>query len=156
MTFESEPKPSGQVEGFRQSSSAVTADRPVRRFPLIDAFTLVEFLVVIAIIAIFGALLRPTLNRAKASAKAAVCKNNLKQIGLGLILYVDNCAVYPHGYEIPTNGIPGYLYTRWNTLVLPSVATTVICSGAHPIHLLFMRFPIPTMLPEPTSPGPNI
>jgi prepilin-type N-terminal cleavage/methylation domain-containing protein len=54
------------------------------------AFTLVELLVVIAIIAILTALLFPTINRANAKAKRAVCANNLKQLALGVRMYVDD------------------------------------------------------------------
>jgi len=55
------------------------------------AFTLIELLVVIAIIAILAALLLPALSRAKAAAKAATCRNNLKQWGLATQLFVlDN------------------------------------------------------------------
>jgi prepilin-type N-terminal cleavage/methylation domain-containing protein/prepilin-type processing-associated H-X9-DG protein len=60
-----------------------------------SAFTLIELLVVIAIISILAALLLPKLNRAKASAKSAVCKSNLKQIGTALRLYVDDFEKYP-------------------------------------------------------------
>jgi prepilin-type N-terminal cleavage/methylation domain-containing protein len=73
-----------------------------------SGFTLIELLVVIAIIAVLAALLLPVLSRVKASAKSAVCKSNLKQIGLALHFYVCDFAVYPLWlYEAnnPTNDI---------------------------------------------------
>jgi prepilin-type N-terminal cleavage/methylation domain-containing protein len=54
------------------------------------AFTLVELLVVIAIIAVLGALLLPTLGRAKASAQTAGCKSNLHQMAVALACYLGD------------------------------------------------------------------
>jgi prepilin-type N-terminal cleavage/methylation domain-containing protein len=62
----------------------------VRRSHRVKGFTLIELLVVIAIIAILAAMLLPALSAAKARAKRASCMNNLRQIGIGMIVYAED------------------------------------------------------------------
>jgi prepilin-type N-terminal cleavage/methylation domain-containing protein/prepilin-type processing-associated H-X9-DG protein len=79
------------------------------RIPNFKAFTLIELLVVIAIIAILAAMLLPALNRAKSSADSAVCRSNLKQLTLGLSMYVQQEGSYPPTISGISNSLPQFV-----------------------------------------------
>jgi prepilin-type processing-associated H-X9-DG protein len=71
-----------------------------------DSFTLVELLVVFAIIGFLAALLTPMLHKAKAKARAIVCLNHLRQWGLATSLYITENDDF-----LPPDGAPNGLST---------------------------------------------
>jgi prepilin-type processing-associated H-X9-DG protein/prepilin-type N-terminal cleavage/methylation domain-containing protein len=61
----------------------------------VGAFTLLELLVVIAVISVLVALLLPVLSRAKSAGASAVCRSNLHQVGLAAQMYLTDYHRYP-------------------------------------------------------------
>jgi prepilin-type N-terminal cleavage/methylation domain-containing protein/prepilin-type processing-associated H-X9-DG protein len=74
------------------------------------AFTLIELLVVIAIISILMAILMPALQRVREQARLQACRSNLKNIGLGILMYLqDNDYAMPD-FHTHTNNCNGHLW----------------------------------------------
>jgi prepilin-type N-terminal cleavage/methylation domain-containing protein/prepilin-type processing-associated H-X9-DG protein len=91
-------------------------------------FTLIELLVVIAIIAVLIALLLPAVQQAREAARRSQCRNNLKQLGLGIHNYHDSHSSFPFGgsgypsqYNWGGGGSTGQCIYNWRGLILPYI-----------------------------------
>jgi prepilin-type N-terminal cleavage/methylation domain-containing protein/prepilin-type processing-associated H-X9-DG protein len=102
--------------------------------PSSKGFTLIELLVVIAIIAILAAILFPVFAKAREKARQTMCMSNLKQIGLGVLMYAedsDELMVPAGGYVAPggpTNPTWG-AYVPWQFFVSPYIKANGNTSG---------------------------
>jgi prepilin-type N-terminal cleavage/methylation domain-containing protein len=93
---------------------------PNRRDTRYAGFTLVEILVVVAILGVLVALLLPAIQKARESARKSQCANHLKQIGLGMQAYLLDYRAFPPGYistVLPDHddGGPGW---GWAALIM--------------------------------------
>lgn len=84
-------------------------------------FTLIELLVVIAIIAILAAILFPVFARARENARRSSCQSNLKQLGLGMMQYLqDYDTRYPASWNYATSwGGPASDVYGWGVMIQP-------------------------------------
>jgi prepilin-type N-terminal cleavage/methylation domain-containing protein/prepilin-type processing-associated H-X9-DG protein len=85
------------------------------------AFTLIELLVVIAIIAILAAILFPVFARARENARRASCMSNLKQIGLGVMMYTQD-----FDEHVPGSSANDSMGTKFSARLDPYVKSTQV------------------------------
>ena len=96
----------------------------------IEGFTLIELLVVIAIIAILAAILFPVFAQVRERARAISCTSNLKQLGLGCLMYEqDNDEkLIPTFIQLPqpVDSNPVDYFITWRVLVQPYIKNSKI------------------------------
>lgn len=93
-----------------------------RRGGVCLAFTLVELLVVLAVVSLLAALLLPALGRAKGKAQSVSCLSNLKQLGAAFLLYCDeNEDVFPTGAAASALGAQPEDWIWWQVQTGPSI-----------------------------------
>jgi prepilin-type N-terminal cleavage/methylation domain-containing protein/prepilin-type processing-associated H-X9-DG protein len=122
-------------------------------------FTLVEILVVIAVIGVLLALLIPAVQAARESSRRAACQNNLKQLGVALTNYETTMKRWPPGkkWSGPTND-PNSFAMAWSSFLLNYLEERVISDAINyklpftdPVNLPLTSKAVPVYLCPSTS-----
>ena len=86
------------------------------------AFTLIELLIVIAMIAVLGAVLFPVFQKVRENARRTTCQSNLRQLGLAMVQYTqDSDEAYPSGAYAA-----GGATVTWRQLIFPYVESVPV------------------------------
>ncbi len=100
------------------------------------AYTLIEMLVVISIVALLCALLFPVFSRVREKGRTAQCQSNLHQLGMAFQQYSADNGVFPLWYNthMPTNPLPSnYPGLSWGRRIQPYVRDVTLfqCPSAN-------------------------
>jgi len=104
----------------------MTKTRKMRREKK-TGFTLIELLVVVSIIALLVSILLPALSKARVQARIVTCSSNLRQLGIGVSMYMSGSNDhYPPDYMYPQNTsgtefLKYYDITSWPRLIQENV-----------------------------------
>jgi hypothetical protein len=112
--------------------------RAGRRLTLVEGFTLVELLVVIAVTGTLVGLLLPAVQQARIAAARGECQNNLRQVGIALMRHVDVRGAFPfasgrprpgtvaHLDDRPADGVGAIRPQSWAIVILPYIEEGVL------------------------------
>jgi prepilin-type N-terminal cleavage/methylation domain-containing protein/prepilin-type processing-associated H-X9-DG protein len=136
--------------GVLHRRSQVERPFPAEAGTVRSGFTLVELLVVIAIIGILVALLLPAIQAAREAARKTHCTNNMKQLGLGCLLYENNKKSFPPAYTQPSTASPLTKKHNFMAFILAYLEETAISD-----KYSFKHDWISQGRPDPANPNPN-
>lgn len=109
---------------------------PCRKRGIAAGATLVEVLVVIAIIAVLVGLTLPAVQRVREAASRAGCANHLRQVGLAAHNYHAAREVLPVGVTVPADGADRMAYLSWQSRLLPYLEQDAVWRQAEEAYRL--------------------